>query len=80
MPLFVILVISVFQLHFRSLFRNMLKLSFSLEIVLLGVAAGIKIPAPRYDKRIVRKKYHDMISMNRFASVNQLEWPHMESH
>ena len=34
---------------------NMLKLLFSLEIVLLGVLSGIAILAPRYNTRIVRK-------------------------
>ena len=33
----------------------MLKLLFSLEIVLLGVSSGIAILAPRYDTRIIRK-------------------------
>ena len=33
----------------------MLKLLFSLEIVLLGVSSGIAILAPRYNTRIVRK-------------------------
>ena len=33
----------------------MLKLLFSLEIVLLGVSSGIAILAPRYHTRIVRK-------------------------
>ena len=33
----------------------MLKLSFSLDIVLLDVSSGIVIVAPRYDTRIVRK-------------------------
>ena len=33
----------------------MLKLLFSLEIVLLGVSSGIAILAPRYNTPIVRK-------------------------
>ena len=33
----------------------MLKLLFSLEIVLLGVLSGIAILAPRYNTHIVRK-------------------------
>ena len=33
----------------------MLKLLFSLEIVLLGVSSGIAILAPRYNTCIVRK-------------------------
>ena len=33
----------------------MLKLLFSLEIVLLGVSSGIAILAPRHNTRIVRK-------------------------
>ena len=33
----------------------MLKLLFSLEIVLLGISSGIAILAPRYNTSIVRK-------------------------
>ena len=38
----------------------MLKLSISLETVLLGISSGIAIPAPWYDM-YRQKKYHDTI-------------------
>ena len=50
----------------------MLKLLFSLEIVLLGVLSGIAILDPRYNTCIVRKSIviiYDTISMNRYAST-----------
>ena len=48
----------------------MLKLSLSLEMVLLGISSGVGILAPQYDMRNARKKVlkYDTISVNRFAS------------
>ena len=45
----------------------MLKLLFSLEIVLLGVSSGIVILAPRYNTRIV--SWYDTILMNCYTST-----------
>ena len=50
----------------------MLKLLFSLEIVLLGVSSGIGILAPRYNTRIVRKSIvirYNFNESNRYAST-----------
>ena len=42
----------------------MFKLSFSLEIVLLGVSSVITILAPRYDAHIIRKSVMIWYNMN----------------
>ena len=47
----------------------MLKLSFSLEIVLLGVSSGIAILAQWYNEYMYhQKKYHDMILLQWIVS------------
>ena len=56
----------------------MLKLLFSLEIVLLGVSSGIAILAPRYNTRIVRKsiviRYNFNESLCLYNVVSNNSW------
>ena len=52
----------------------MLKLSFSLEIVLLGVSSDIAILAPRYDTCIVRKSITIRYNFNESFHLYSFAW------